>query len=257
MAKTIVAVSGYFDPMHIGHIEYLEKASQLGDELVVIVNNDYQASLKKGKSFMPQEERMAIVRALRCVDRVLLSIDNDRTVCKSLEFLKPNIFAKGGDRTSGEIPEGEICRKLGIQIVDGLGGKIQSSSGLIAGASLNNQNSCATVQKPWGSYTDFTRESHFVSKELLVNPGCSLSEQYHDLREEHWLVVSGEGKALVGQNNVSLKQGKYIRILKGELHRIINDGVMPLRIFEVQLGECREDDIHRTKDEYGREGTNT
>jgi cytidyltransferase-like protein len=130
----LVVASGYFDPLHVGHIEYLEKARTLGDRLVVIVNNDAQAALKKGKSFMPERERLAIVKALRCVDEVFLSIDKDSSVCKSLEHLKPAIFAKGGDRNTGNIPEGPICKRLGITIVDGLGQKIQSSSSLIAEA---------------------------------------------------------------------------------------------------------------------------
>jgi D-beta-D-heptose 7-phosphate kinase/D-beta-D-heptose 1-phosphate adenosyltransferase len=134
MEKIIVAASGYFDPIHIGHIEYLKKAKELAGEngeLIVIVNNEKQAALKKGKEFMPFKERMEIVKALRCVDSVIGSIDEDPTVCKTLEMLKPNIFAKGGDRFSYEIPEAEICKKYGIKIIHGLGEKIQSSSSLI------------------------------------------------------------------------------------------------------------------------------
>ena len=129
ITKTTVAVSGYFDPLHIGHIEYFEEAKKLGDILIVILNNDYQARLKN--SFMPQEERAKIIKSLRMVDKVFISVDEDKSVCKSLELIKPDIFAKGGDRYSYEIPETEICRKLGIKIVDGLGKKIQSSSGLL------------------------------------------------------------------------------------------------------------------------------
>ena len=132
MGTKIVVASGYFDPIHVGHLEYLEKAKSLGDKLIVIVNSDNQAGLKKGKAFMPESERLKIVKALRFVDDVFLSIDKDKTVCKSLEFLKPHIFAKGGDRTSDEIPEAKICNKLGIKIIDGLGDKIQSSSKLIS-----------------------------------------------------------------------------------------------------------------------------
>lgn len=123
----IVAVSGYFDPLHIGHIEYFKLAKKLGDKLIVILNNDKQAILKKGKQFMPLEERKKILEALRDVDEVFISIDEDETVCKSLEAVKPDIFAKGGDRFAGEIPETEICEKLGIKIIDGLGNKIRSS----------------------------------------------------------------------------------------------------------------------------------
>ena len=126
----IVATSGYFDPLHVGHLECLELAKQLGDKLIVIVNSDLQAKLKKGKSFMKQEDRMKIISALKCVDEVFLSIDKDKSQCESLKYLKPDIFAKGGDRMSGEIPELKVCRELGINIVDGLGKKIRSSSKL-------------------------------------------------------------------------------------------------------------------------------
>jgi len=132
--KIVVAASGYFDPLHVGHIEYLKLAKDEGDELVVIVNNDYQTGLKKGKSFMPAKERKRILEELRCVDRVVESIDYDRSVCKTIEMLKPDIFAKGGDRNAGNIPEREICERYGIKIISGLGEKIQSSSSLIKGS---------------------------------------------------------------------------------------------------------------------------
>ena len=125
-----VATSGYFDPLHVGHLESLELAKQLGDKLIVIVNSDLQAKLKKGKSFMKQEDRIKIIAALKCVDEVFLSIDKDKTQCKSLRYLKPDIFAKGGDRISSEIPESKVCKELGIKIIDGLGKKIRSSSKL-------------------------------------------------------------------------------------------------------------------------------
>ena len=124
----VVAVSGYFDPIHVGHLELLKLARQLGDKLVVIVNNDKQTVLKKGKSFMNEKDRMEIVSALQCVDEVFLSIDDDKSVCKSLEFLKPSIFANGGDRSLSEIPETAVMEKYSIKMVDGLGAKIRSSS---------------------------------------------------------------------------------------------------------------------------------
>ena len=125
-----VAVSGYFDPIHIGHLEYLKMAKDLGDYLIVIVNNDYQSNLKKGKSFMNELDRVEIVKALKLGDEVFLSIDKDRTVCKSLEKLKPDIFANGGDRSTEEIPEAEVCVNFNIKMIDGLGDKIRSSSEL-------------------------------------------------------------------------------------------------------------------------------
>jgi cytidyltransferase-like protein len=128
--EKVIAFSGYFDPLHVGHLEGLELAKGLGGKLVVIVNSDKQAVLKKGFAFMPEGERMKIVGALKCVDEVVLSVDEDSSVCKSLAMVKPDIFAEGGDRHEGEVPEGAICRELGIEIVDGLGKKIQSSSEL-------------------------------------------------------------------------------------------------------------------------------
>tara|TARA_B100000530_G_C15598225_1_gene345286 strand:- start:60 stop:482 length:423 start_codon:yes stop_codon:yes gene_type:complete len=128
--KIRVAVSGYFDPIHIGHLEYLRMAKELGDSLVVIVNNNYQCKLKKGKHFMDENDRVEIVKALRFVDEVFLSVDNDRTVCKSLEEIKPDIFANGGDRATSEVPETPVCKKFNIKMVDGLGDKIRSSSSL-------------------------------------------------------------------------------------------------------------------------------
>ena len=128
--KIRVAVSGYFDPIHVGHLEYLMMAKELGDYLVVIVNNNHQCKLKKGKPFMDQNDRVEIVKALRFVDEVFLSIDQDRTVCKSLEVVKPDIFANGGDRATSEVPETPVCKKYNIKMVDGLGDKIRSSSKL-------------------------------------------------------------------------------------------------------------------------------
>ena len=128
--KIRVAVSGYFDPIHIGHLEYLRMAKELGDSLVVIVNNNYQCKLKKGKHFMDENDRVEIVKALRFVDEVFLSVDKDRTVCKSLEEIKPDVFANGGDRATSEVPETPVCKKFNIKMVDGLGDKIRSSSSL-------------------------------------------------------------------------------------------------------------------------------
>ena len=128
--KIRVAVSGYFDPIHVGHLEYLRMAKELGDSLVVIVNNNYQCKLKKGKHFMDENDRVEIVKALRFVDDVFLSVDKDRTVCKSLEEIKPDVFANGGDRATSEVPETPVCKKFNIKMVDGLGDKIRSSSSL-------------------------------------------------------------------------------------------------------------------------------
>ncbi len=127
-----VVVSGGFDPLHVGHIRYLKEAKNLGNNLVVILNSDNFLKQKKGYVFMPYEERKEILESIKYVDRVVACVDQDLTVCKTLEMLKPNIFAKGGDRTLENTPEVDVCRKLGIKIVFGVGGnKIQSSSWLM------------------------------------------------------------------------------------------------------------------------------
>ena len=131
----LIAVSGYFDPLHIGHLEYLERAKSLGDRLYVIVNNDHQATLKKGKAFMKEGERLRVVRALQCVDAAVLAVDKDRTVCETLRSVRPDVFANGGDQTNTSIPETGVCEALGIELVDGLGEKIQSSRWLLDKAS--------------------------------------------------------------------------------------------------------------------------
>ena len=128
----IVAVSGYFNPLHVGHLDMIEKSKKLGDKLVVIVNNDNQVKLKGSVPFMSLADRVRIIGALRDVDEVFVSIDRDKTVCKSLTKIHPDIFANGGDRhTLNDVPEYPICQKLGISMVDGLGRKIRASSELI------------------------------------------------------------------------------------------------------------------------------
>ena len=124
----VVVVSGYFDPIHVGHLELMEKAKSLGDKLIVIVNNDKQVIMKRGKDpFMNENDRKKLIESIKHVDEAFISIDEDRSVCASLRAIKPNIFANGGDRHQGEVPETSVCRELGIEMVDGQGQKIASS----------------------------------------------------------------------------------------------------------------------------------
>jgi len=148
----IVAVSGYFNPLHVGHLEMIQKAKKLGDQLVVIVNNDKQVALKGRVPFMSEQDRLTIIKALKGVDRVFLSIDDYKLpsgeipVIKSLAKVKPNVFANGGDRHNIiNVPEFDICQKLNIKLVDGLGKKIRASSELIARAALLKE--CAALSK--------------------------------------------------------------------------------------------------------------
>ena len=132
MAKSVVvAVSGGFDPVHLGHLKMFENAKALGDKLVVIVNQDHFLETKKGFVFMTLHERMEIIKAFKWVDKVIPAIDEDQTVCKTLELIKPDIFANGGDRKKGNVPEAEICERYGIKMVYGIGDKLNSSSDLV------------------------------------------------------------------------------------------------------------------------------
>jgi cytidyltransferase-like protein len=138
MKKKAIIVSGYFNPIHKGHIEYFQNAKSYGDKLFVIVNIDHQRALKGSKEFQDENERELIVKSLRMVDKCFLSIDKDRTVVESIkmifnEFGKEYLlaFANGGDQNNDTIPERPICEELGIELIDGLGGKIQSSSWLL------------------------------------------------------------------------------------------------------------------------------
>ena len=138
MKKKAIIVSGYFNPIHKGHLEYFNNAKALADELFVIVNSDLQRGLKGSKEFQKQEERLFIVQNIKAVNKAIISVDEDRTVCASIRSLFETYgehyelgFANGGDQDNNSIPEAPICEELNIQLIDGLGDKIQSSSWLL------------------------------------------------------------------------------------------------------------------------------
>jgi len=138
MKREAVIVSGYFNPLHVGHLELFEKASSEGNFLIVIVNSDLQRELKGSKEFMPEDERLKIIKSIKGVGMALISIDQDSTQNQTLRYLHNEYsntwdlnFANGGDQTNETIPESVTCNELGITLIDGLGDKIQSSSWLL------------------------------------------------------------------------------------------------------------------------------
>ena len=133
-----IIVSGYFNPIHKGHLEYFNNANTMADKLFVIVNNDHQRALKGSREFQDENERMIIVSNIKAVDKAVLSIDTDRTVCKTIESIACEFgnefdlgFANGGDQNNDTVPEREVCKMLSVALIDGLGDKIQSSSWLL------------------------------------------------------------------------------------------------------------------------------
>ena len=138
MKKKLIIVSGYFNPLHKGHIEYFHKAKSQGDRLFVIINNDYQRKIKGSKEFMDEDERLLIINELKIVDKCILSIDREVSVSLTLEKLFKEYsnqyeisFANGGDQNNNLIPEATVCKKYSISLIDGLGDKIQSSSWIL------------------------------------------------------------------------------------------------------------------------------
>ena len=145
MKQRAIIVSGYFNPIHKGHLEYFNNAKALADELIVIINNDHQRALKGSQEFQEEDERVEIVSNIKAVDTTVLSIDTDRTVCATLRKIAQDYgsmydlaFANGGDQNNDTIPERPVCEEVGIALIDGLGDKIQSSSWLLK---RRNQNS--------------------------------------------------------------------------------------------------------------------
>ena len=138
MKKKAIIISGYFNPIHKGHLEYINNAKAIAEELIVIVNNDKQRILKNSTEFQLEKERLIIVSNIRAVDKVILSVDEDRTVCQTIQKIAQEFgsvydlaFANGGDQDNTTIPERKICKEMGIALLDGLGDKIQSSSWLL------------------------------------------------------------------------------------------------------------------------------
>lgn len=248
----LVAVSGGFDPIHIGHVRMFKDAKKLGKKLVVILNNDNWLKTKKGFVFMNQSERKEILLETGLVDKVVITNhtehDLDPSVKRELSALKPDIFANGGDRGRTNTPEMELCEELGIKMVFGIGkgGKVQSSSWLTNKTSMQG----ITVERPWGKMTTHASGTNYWLKTITVKPHEALSLQSHTGRSEFWVCVKGTVNAEVNGVTRKLAEGDSIEVAKGMKHRLSSkEGGT---IVEVAVGHCDEEDIVRFEDKYGR-----
>ena len=247
--KTIVLITGGFDPLHAGHISYINAAKKLGDTLVVGVNSDDWLRRKKGREFMPSSERVNIIQNLKAVDHCILFNDTENHAIEAIRNVKlmyPGdhiIFANGGDRTAENIPEMSEPR---VEFVFGVGGedKKNSSSWIL------QEWKAPKTLRPWGYYRVLHEVPGMKVKELTVDPGKSLSMQRHHLRAEYWIV--SEGTASVSNQIGSMLSGKVLekhkeyKIPVGEWHQLSNPWDVPVKIVEIQYGEqCVEEDIER------------
>ena len=253
--KRIVLVTGGFDPLHSGHIEYFKAAKQLGEELVVGLNSDDWLARKKGRPFMPMKERIAIIEALEVVDDIVTWDDKDGTACGAIYKLmattgygKEIIFANGGDRNADKSPEMNVYHDK-IKFEFGVGGtsKMNSSSWIL------REWKEPKTERTWGYYRVLHQNGREVKvKELTVNPGQRLSMQRHKQRAEHWFVSEGTASVYTLDSSTDLDLlGTYgehesLHIGKTQWHMLANETDKPLKIVEIQYGvNCVEEDIER------------
>ncbi len=252
--KTIVLVTGGFDPIHSGHIAYFKAARTLGDMLIVGLNSDEWLMRKKGRAFMPWNERLCIVNNLAMVDEVYTFNDDDGSARQFIRQVRAHypdahlIFANGGDRTEKNIPEMDV-EDTNLEFVFGVGGsnKANSSSWIL------EEWKAPKTQRPWGYYRVLHEAPGVKVKELTVDPGAALSMQRHRDRSEFWLVGAGEATVYTldtASTDIELRgrygRHEYLHIGLHEWHQLVNEDPNPLKIVEIQYGErCEEVDIER------------
>ena len=251
MKKTVVIVSGGFDPLHSGHINYLESAARLGDKLIVALNSDKWLTRKKGRPFMEFEERACIIDRLDMVDNVWGFDDEDGSAKAALEQAKkayPDytiVFCNGGDRTEDNIPEMEVG---GIQFAFGVGGTTKSNSS----SWILKEWKYPTERRVWGEFSDLFHDDAVKVKELVIEPGKGISYQRHFKRSEIWFVSKGECEIKYSPSNpdnyteFTLKTDESFTVRANEWHQVVNRSDKPCHIIEIQYGEeTTEDDIER------------
>ena len=252
----IVVITGGFDPIHKGHLDYIKAAKELGQVLIVGVNSDEWLVRKKGRSFMPFEDRIAIIDSLYQVDYAIPFDDRDGSAKDAIAWARrvyPDheiIFANGGDRTADNIPEMDIVDPM-LTFVFGVGGtdKVNSSSWIL------EEWKAPKTERKWGYYRVLHENGKEVKvKELTVEPGQYLSMQKHSNRSELWFVASGEASLYtLNRSSDAEKVGTYckfstLHINVNDWHQLANEGSEPLKIIEIQYGEeCIEEDITRKR----------
>lgn len=253
--KKIVLITGGFDPIHSGHINYVKEAKKLGDVLIVGANSDAWLRRKKGQEFMPWEERANILSAIKDVDRVINFDDTDgsaKDAIRKVRSIYPHdkiVFANGGDRTKTNIPEMDVLEEmLHLEFVFGVGGehKMNSSSWIL------QEWKAPKTERQWGYYRVLHEVPGMKVKELTVEPGKSLSMQRHQLRAEYWIV--SEGQAVVNSQMPDgyalppkvLEPHQEYRVPVAEWHQLTNPFDSPVKVVEIQYGDnCIEEDIER------------
>jgi len=250
----IVIVSGGFDPIHSGHIAYFQSARSYGDKLVVALNSDSWLENKKGKFFMPFNERKAIIETITYVDEVIDFEDDEIGSCihalEKAKTLFPDdklFFANGGDRNDGNIPEMSV---EGIEFIFSVGGddKKNSSSWILKNWQYYHE------ERLWGSFYNLFEEEQVKVKELIVHPGKGMSFQKHFKRSEIWMV--SKGACIVNyskddpdnKKDIQLNKFDHYLVPVGNWHQITNPFNETCHLIEIQYGEaCVEDDIERTE----------
>lgn len=250
----VVLITGGFDPLHSGHISYIESAKKLGDHLIVGLNSDQWLAQKKGRAFLPIDERKNIIRNIKWVTGVLEFDDSDGSAKDAIRKVRLNypsdkiIFANGGDRTRDNIPEMDIL-DTNVEFAFGVGGSDKKNSSSL----LLDEWKSPRTERPWGFYRVLYDADGTKVKELTVMPGQSLTMQRHKFRSEYWHIVEGicdvyskmsSGYSLPPR---TLFKGQNITIPEKEWHKLSNRYNSPCKIIEIQHGAyCDEDDIERS-----------